>query len=141
VNVCVEQHIAAQARANYLVMRQDRPTPHARGATPARTRMAPATCPGLTLDCPCLSTWDCILANCGAARGEDSLLQSPQVCDTSILVSHTASNINNTAFHTTRPPSRVPRTATCTSVFADQPANCVCSVSSDSVSSALRVSA
>ena len=51
-----------------------------RGATPARTRMASATCPGLTLDGPRLPILGCILANCGAARGEDSLLQSPAEC-------------------------------------------------------------
>ena len=51
-----------------------------RGATPARTRMALATCPGLTLDGPRLPILGCILANCGAARGEDSLLQSPAEC-------------------------------------------------------------
>ena len=51
-----------------------------RGATPARTRMASATCPGLTLDGPRLPILGCILPNCGAARGEDSLLQSPAEC-------------------------------------------------------------
>ena len=51
-----------------------------RGATPARTRMPLATCPGLILDCLHLPSWDGILANCGAAWGEDSLLQSPAEC-------------------------------------------------------------
>ena len=51
-----------------------------RGATPARTRMALATCPGLTLDGPRLPILGCTLPNCGAARGEDSLLQSPAEC-------------------------------------------------------------
>ena len=51
-----------------------------RGATPARTRMALATCPGLTLDGPRLPILRCIWPNCGAARGEDSLLQSPAEC-------------------------------------------------------------
>ena len=51
-----------------------------RGATPARTRMASATCLGPTLDGPRLPILGCILANCGAARGEDSLLQSPAEC-------------------------------------------------------------
>ena len=51
-----------------------------RGATPARTRMASATCPGLTLDGPRLPILGCTLPNCGAARGEDSLLQSPAEC-------------------------------------------------------------
>eukprot|EP01047_Picozoa_sp_COSAG01_P007684 COSAG01_NODE_294_length_19294_cov_35.559312_6_plen_107_part_00 len=51
-----------------------------RGATPARTRMASATCPGLTLDGPRLPILGCILPNCGAARGEGSLLQSPAEC-------------------------------------------------------------
>jgi hypothetical protein len=36
--------------------------------------MASATCPGLTLDCPYLPSWDCTLPNCGAAWGEDSPL-------------------------------------------------------------------
>eukprot|EP01047_Picozoa_sp_COSAG01_P005138 COSAG01_NODE_173_length_23099_cov_37.564783_10_plen_155_part_00 len=49
-------------------------------ATPARTRMAFATCPGLTLDGPRLPILGCTLPNCGAARGEDSLLQSPAEC-------------------------------------------------------------
>ena len=35
---------------------------------------------GLILDCLHLPSWDGILANCGAARGEDSLLQSPAEC-------------------------------------------------------------
>ena len=51
-----------------------------RGATPARTRMPLATSPGLILDCLHLPSWDGILANCGAAWGEDSLLQSPAEC-------------------------------------------------------------
>ena len=51
-----------------------------RGATPARTRMASATCPGLTLDGPRLPILGCTLPNCEAARGEDSLLQSPAEC-------------------------------------------------------------
>ena len=48
-----------------------------RGATPARTRMASATCPTRILECPCLAIPECHRCERGAARGNSSLLQSP----------------------------------------------------------------
>ena len=48
-----------------------------RGATPARTRMASATCPTRILGCPCLAIPECHRCERGAARGNSSLLQSP----------------------------------------------------------------
>ena len=48
-----------------------------RGATPARTRMAFATCPTRILECPCLAIPECHRCERGAARGNSSLLQSP----------------------------------------------------------------
>ena len=48
-----------------------------RGATPARTRMASATCATRILECPCLAIPECHRCERGAARGNSSLLQSP----------------------------------------------------------------
>ena len=48
-----------------------------RGATPALTRMASATCPTRILECPCLAIPECHRCEQGGARGNSSLLQSP----------------------------------------------------------------